>query len=419
MTVLERFLEYVKFDTTSNPASDTVPSTPAQKEFGAYLVAEMQQIGIADAYIDEYGYVYGAVPSNIDKDVPTIGLIAHMDTSPAMSGKNINPRMIKNYDGQDIVLNEDLQILLSPGEFPNLHNYIGQDLIVTDGTTLLGADNKAGIAEILTAVANIIAQDLPHGTIKIGFTPDEEIGRGADEFNVADFAADYAYTVDGSTLGELEYENFNAAAATIYVQGKSIHPGTAKGQMKNAITMAIEFHNLLPGFKNPAFTEGYEGFIHLDEIRGETEKATLEYILRDHDAKMLEAQKVDLQNAADFINKKYGEGTIQIEVIDQYQNMAEKILPHMYIIDRAKEAMEQAGVEPITTPIRGGTDGARLSFMGLPCPNLCTGGENFHGKHEFASVQAMEKCVEILTYILCNAVKVKTKEHPIGCSFYI
>lgn len=404
MTVIERFLEYVKFNTTSNPSSSTIPSTPTQKEFGAFLVTQMQQIGIADAFMDEYGYIYGSVPANTDKPAPTIGLIAHMDTSPAMSGKNIQPRIVENYNGEDVVLNEALHILLSPSEFPHLQNYIGQDLIVTDGTTLLGADDKAGIAEILTAVATIIAQDLPHGTIKIGFTPDEEIGRGADKFSVADFAADYAYTVDGSALGELEYENFNAAAASVHVQGKSIHPGTAKGQMKNAITIAMEFHNLLPAFKNPAFTEGYEGFIHLDEIQGETEKATMGYILRDHDAQKLEAQKLDLQNAATFINKKYGDGTIWMDITDQYQNMAEKILPHMYIIDRAKEAIKRAGVEPITAPIRGGTDGARLSFMGLPCPNLCTGGENFHGKHEFVSIQSMEKCVEILTSILCDAV---------------
>ncbi|MGI6665048.1 MAG: peptidase T [Christensenellaceae bacterium] len=404
MSVQNRFLEYISFESASDDKSDTIPSSPAQKTFGAFLVEELKSIGVMDAYMDEKGYVYGSVPANVSVQLPKIGLIAHMDTYPGVSGKDITPRIVSAYDGTDIVLNAAEDIVLSPSVFPNLKNYVGQDLIVTDGTTLLGADDKAGIAEIIAAIADIIEKDLPHGDIKIGFTPDEEIGRGADHFDVAAFAADYAYTVDGGALGGLEYENFNAADAIIEIKGKSIHTGSAKGQMKNAILIGMEFHAMLPAFENPAYTEGYEGFAHLDEIAGDVEDATLTYILRDHDLEKLEARKTLFLQAATFLNEKYGADTVCVTLRDRYRNMKEKILPRMEIIERAKAAMEKAGVTPVISPIRGGTDGATLSFMGLPCPNLCTGGENFHGRYEFISIQSMEKCVEILKNILLGVI---------------
>lgn len=404
MSVQNRFLEYISFESASDDKSDTIPSSPAQKTFGAFLVEELKSIGVMDAYMDEKGYVYGSVPANVSVQLPKIGLIAHMDTYPGVSGKDITPRIVSAYDGTDIVLNAAEDIVLSPSVFPNLKDYVGQDLIVTDGTTLLGADDKAGIAEIIAAIADIIEKNLPHGDIKIGFTPDEEIGRGADYFDVAAFAADYAYTVDGGALGGLEYENFNAADAIIEIKGKSIHTGSAKGQMKNAILIGMEFHAMLPAFENPAYTEGYEGFAHLDEIAGDVEGATLTYILRDHDLEKLEARKTLFLQAATFLNEKYGADTVRVTLRDRYRNMKEKILPRMEIIERAKAAMEKAGVTPVISPIRGGTDGATLSFMGLPCPNLCTGGENFHGRYEFISIQSMEKCVEILKNILLGVI---------------
>lgn len=406
MKVEERFLKYVGFNTTSAEESESVPSTVNQKVFGAALVKEMIEIGIIDAQIDDKGYVYGSIPASKGAESEKVlGLIAHMDTAPSMKGENIKPSIIKNYDGNDIVLNKDKNIVMKTEIFPHLNNYIGQDLIVTDGTTLLGADDKAGIAEILTLAEEILEDPfLSHGKIMIGFTPDEEIGRGADHFDIARFGADYAYTVDGGQLGELEYENFNAASGKVIIHGANIHPGEAKGKMKNASLIGMEFHQMLPVEQNPAYTEHYEGFYHLSHIEGEEEKASLDYIIRDHNKEKFEQKKNLFLGTASFLNKKYGEGTVEAIVKDNYYNMKEKIEPHMEIIERAKRAMESRGVTPKIAPIRGGTDGARLSFMGLPCPNLSTGGHNFHGKYEYIPVQSLEKMVEILKEIIINLI---------------
>lgn len=406
MKVEERFLKYVGFNTTSAEESESVPSTVNQKVFGAALVKEMIEIGIIDAQIDDKGYVYGSIPASKGAESEKVlGLIAHMDTAPSMKGENIKPSIIKNYDGNDIVLNKDKNIVMKTEIFPHLNNYIGQDLIVTDGTTLLGADDKAGIAEILTLAEEILEDPfLSHGKIMIGFTPDEEIGRGADHFDIARFGADYAYTVDGGQLGELEYENFNAASGKVIIHGANIHPGEAKGKMKNASLIGMEFHQMLPVEQNPAYTEHYEGFYHLSHIEGEEEKASLDYIIRDHNKEKFEQKKNLFLGTASFLNKKYGEGTVEAIVKDNYYNMKEKIEPNMEIIERAKRAMESRGVTPKIAPIRGGTDGARLSFMGLPCPNLSTGGHNFHGKYEYIPVQSLEKMVEILKEIIINLI---------------
>lgn len=406
MKVEERFLKYVGFNTTSAEESESVPSTVNQKVFGAALVKEMIEIGIIDAQIDDKGYVYGSIPASKGAESEKVlGLIAHMDTAPSMKGENIKPSIIKNYDGNDIVLNKDKNIVMKTEIFPHLNNYIGQDLIVTDGTTLLGADDKAGIAEILTLAEEILEDpSLSHGKIMIGFTPDEEIGRGADHFDIARFGADYAYTVDGGQLGELEYENFNAASGKVIIHGANIHPGEAKGKMKNASLIGMEFHQMLPVEQNPAYTEHYEGFYHLSHIEGEEEKASLDYIIRDHNKEKFEQKKNLFLGTASFLNKKYGEGTVEAIVKDNYYNMKEKIEPNMEIIERAKRAMESRGVTPKIAPIRGGTDGARLSFMGLPCPNLSTGGHNFHGKYEYIPVQSLEKMVEILKEIIINLI---------------
>ena len=399
MSVKEKFLDYVRFDTQSDETSATIPSTEKQKTLGAHLVEEMQRIGIADARMDEHGYVYGSIPANCEKK-NTIGFIAHMDTSPDFSGKDVKPRVIEQYDGGDIVLNEALGIVTSVSDFPALQKRAGKTLIVTDGTTLLGADDKAGIAEILQMAEEILRDDLPHGTVKIAFTPDEEIGNGPVKFDVAGFGCDFAYTVDGGDLGELEYENFNGASARVAVKGLSVHPGSAKNKMINAMTVAMEFASLLPKHEVPENTEGYEGFAHLVGMQGEIEHATLDYIIRDHDRTLFENRKEKFRLAADFLNRKYGRALVTVELKDTYYNMKEKILPHMEIIETAKAAMLKNGVEPNIIPIRGGTDGARLSFMGLPCPNLCTGGENAHGKHEFAVLEDMEKIVDILKTIV-------------------
>ena len=399
MSVKEKFLDYVRFDTQSDETSATIPSTEKQKTLGAHLVEEMQRIGIADARMDEHGYVYGSIPANCEKK-NTIGFIAHMDTSPDFSGKDVRPRVIEQYDGGDIVLNEALGIVTSVSDFPALQKRAGKTLIVTDGTTLLGADDKAGIAEILQMAEEIIRDDLPHGTVKIAFTPDEEIGNGPVKFDVAGFGCDFAYTVDGGDLGELEYENFNGASAHVAVKGLSVHPGSAKNKMINAMTVAMEFASLLPKHEVPENTEGYEGFAHLVGMQGEIEHATLDYIIRDHDRTLFENRKEKFRLAADFLNRKYGRALVTVELKDTYYNMKEKILPHMEIIETAQAAMLKNGVEPNIIPIRGGTDGARLSFMGLPCPNLCTGGENAHGKHEFAVLEDMEKIVDILKTIV-------------------
>ncbi len=396
-TVTERFLHYVSFDTMSDESSETCPSTPRQKLLGAALVEEMRQIGIADARMDENGYVYGTVPG--DKSLPTIGLIAHMDTSPDASGANIKAKIVA-YDGSDVLLNQEKGIYLREGDYPILKNSRGKHLIVTDGTTLLGADDKAGIAEIMTAAQRLITDGGRHATLKIGFTPDEEIGRGADLFDVKGFGADYAFTADGGTIGELEYENFNAASAKVVFHGLNIHPGSAKGKMINSMYLAMEYQNLLPAAQKPEYTEGYEGFIHLLHMEGEVERSRLDYIIRDHDMAKFQQKKALMASAAEFLNRKYGDGTVEVTLKDSYFNMRKCIEPHMQIIERAKAAMRAAGMEPKEVPIRGGTDGARLSFEGLPCPNLCTGGENYHGRFEFIPVEDMEACVDMLEHIL-------------------
>ena len=397
-TVTERFLAYVGYETTSCEANECCPSTPNQMALARALVAEMQELGIADARVDEHGYVYGTIPAKGDHSA-RVGFIAHMDTSDAVKGPT-HPRMVKNYDGGAITLENGVVI----DGFDFLPGLKGQDLIVTDGTSVLGADDKAGVAEIMTLAARLMAPDAPeHCAVSIGFTPDEEIGRGADLFNVADFHADYAYTVDGGALGELEYENFNAAAAQVKVRGVNIHPGSAKNQMKNALLIGMEFNGMLPAWETPAHTEGYEGFYHLCEMQGDEELTTLTYILRDHDADKLEQKKETMRRIAAYLNQKWGEGTVEVTIKDSYRNMREMLEPHMEIVDKAKDAFEACGVTPIVQPIRGGTDGARLSYMGLLCPNLSTGGYNFHGRKELISVQAMEKMVDVLMEIAKNA----------------
>lgn len=400
--VHERFLKYVQFDTESDPNSETCPSTMKQLKLGEYLVEEMKAMGISDALIDQDGYVYGSIPSNVPStDTPKLAFIAHMDTSPDLSGANIKPRIVSGYDGGEIILNQDLGIKMSPEQFNHLSHYVGQDLIVTDGLTLLGADNKAGIAEILTMAEYLISHpEIKHGEIKIAFTPDEEIGRGANRFNLERLDADFGYTVDGGELGEVEFENFNAATAKVKIHGTNIHPGAAKGKMKNAILIAMELHAMLPTFDNPAFTESYEGFNHLNDFNGNVEEANMLYIIRDHDMNKFESKKAIFREIQHFLNVKYGEGTVDIQLIDSYFNMREKILPHFHLIENAKLAMKRIGIEPIVVPVRGGTDGARLSFMGLPCPNLCTGGHNFHGKFEYIPIQSMEKTVDLLVEIV-------------------
>ena len=397
-TVTERFLAYVGYETTSCEANECCPSTPNQMALARALVAEMQELGIADARVDEHGYVYGTIPAKGDHSA-RVGFIAHMDTSDAVKGPT-HPRMVKNYDGGAITLENGVVI----DGFDFLPGLKGQDLIVTDGASVLGADDKAGVAEIMTLAARLMAPDAPeHCAVSIGFTPDEEIGRGADLFNVADFHADYAYTVDGGALGELEYENFNAAAAQVKVRGVNIHPGSAKNQMKNALLIGMEFNGMLPAWETPAHTEGYEGFYHLCEMQGDEELTTLSYILRDHDADKLEQKKETMRRIAAYLNQKWGEGTVKVTIKDSYRNMREMLEPHREIVDKAKDAFEACGVTPIVQPIRGGTDGARLSYMGLLCPNLSTGGYNFHGRKELISVQAMEKMVDVLMEIAKNA----------------
>lgn len=396
-TVTERFLRYVSFDTQSDEQSETCPSTDKQKQLGQALVAEMRDMGISDAYMDEHGYVYGTVPG--DKDLPTIGLIAHMDTAPDASGADIKARIVE-HDGSDILLNPEKGIYLREADYPILKKSRGKHLIVTDGTTLLGADDKAGVAEIMTAAQRLITGGGRHATLKIGFTPDEEIGRGADLFDVKGFGADYAYTADGGTIGTIEYENFNAAGAKVIFHGLNIHPGSAKDKMVNSMYLAMEFQSLLPAAQKPEYTDGYEGFFHLLHMEGEVEESRLDYIIRDHDTDKFERKKSQMTAAAEFMNRKYGEGTVELTVKDSYFNMRKCIEPHMYVVERAKAAMKAVGMEPEEVPIRGGTDGARLSYEGLPCPNLCTGGENYHGRFEFIPVEDMESCVDMLEHIL-------------------
>ena len=395
--VEKRFLRYVSYETTSDESSETCPSTEKQKALGKTIVEEMLAMGIADARMDENGYVYGTVPG--DPSLPTIGLIAHMDTAPDASGADIQARIVE-YNGGDILLNEEKGIYLRETDYESLKRNHGKHLIVTDGTTLLGADDKAGVAEILTAAEILLTQGGKHATLKIGFTPDEEIGRGADKFDIQDFGADYAYTADGGTVGEIEYENFNAASACVTFHGLNIHPGSAKDKMVNSQYIAMEYQSLLPTAQKPEYTEGYEGFIHLTDMRGEVENSQLRYIIRDHDMAKFQEKKRRMTAAANFLNDKYGPGTVEIALRDSYFNMREKIEPCMEIVDRAKRAMALAGMEPKEVPVRGGTDGARLSYEGLPCPNLCTGGENYHGRFEYIPVEDMEQCVKMLVNIL-------------------
>lgn len=397
--VVERFLKYVKYDTQSSMETKTTPSTPGQLVLGEALKKELEQIGMTDVSMDQNGYIMAVLPSNMEQEVPTIGLIAHMDTALDASGKDVNPQVVSNYDGGDIVLKNGL--VLSPKEYPVLKNYKGQDIITTDGNTLLGADNKAGIAEIITAVEYLINNpQIKHGTIKIAFTPDEEIGEGADHFDVKKFGADFAYTIDGGEIGEIEMENFNAAHAKININGKSIHTGTAKDKLVNSITIASELMAMLPAGQKPEYTEQYEGFFHVNDIRGKVEHTYLYMIIRDHDKPKLNDKKKLILDIVSFLNAKYGAGTVEMELEDQYFNMREHIEPVMYIVDMAKEAMKQVGIEPKQRAIRGGTDGARLTYVGLPTPNIFTGGHNFHGRYEYIPVPSMVKAVEVILKIV-------------------
>ena len=398
MTVLERFLNYVVVETTSDPYAESFPSTKSQLDFGHTLMEEMKELGLTDVTQDEYGYVFGTIPSTVpDYKGKILGLTAHMDTAPAASGKNIKPRVIKNYDGAEIVLNAEKKIVMKPEDFPSLKQYVGQDLVVTDGLTLLGGDDKAGVAEIMTAAEYLINHpEIPHGPIRVGFTPDEEVGQGADYFDVKKFGADFAYTVDGGECGELEYENFNAASVFVDFTGLSIHPGSAKNKMINALLLAMEFQGMMPEAQKPEHTEGREGFIHLEALEGSVEHASSEYIVRDHDFDLFKKKKEYMQRAADYMNVKYGEGTVSLRMEDSYYNMRQQIEPHYFLIENVLKVYEKLDIEPKIQPIRGGTDGSRLSFMGLPCPNLGTGGHNFHGHFEYVCVQSMEKCVQVL-----------------------
>lgn len=398
--ITNRFISYVTIDTESDPNSDTTPSTSKQWDLAHKLVEELKAIGMSDVTIDDNAYIMATLPSNVDHDVPTIGFISHFDTSPDFTGANVKPQIIENYDGSDIVLNKDENIVLSPSYFEDLLLYKGQTLITTDGTTLLGADDKAGITEIISAMEYLIQHpEIKHGTIKVGFTPDEEIGRGAHKFDVKTFNADWAYTMDGSQIGELEYENFNAASAVVKVKGKIVHPGYAKGKMVNSLYYASEFINALPSKEVPEHTEGYEGFFHLHKIEGKVEETQLQYIIRDHDKEKFEARKALIHNVANELNKKYNQPIFEIDLKDQYFNMKEKVVPVMHIVDIAEDAMKQLGITPLIKPIRGGTDGSQLSYMGLPCPNIFAGGHNFHGRYEYVPVESMIKATEVICKI--------------------
>ena len=400
MNLVERFLRYVSFDTQSDENSGVTPSSAKQMVFAQYLKGELEALGLEEIELDEHGYLYATLPANTDKEVPTIGFIAHMDTSPDMSGANVTPRIVHNYDGSDIVLCEEENIVLAPSQFPELLDHKGEDLIVTNGKTLLGADDKAGIAEIVTAIVYLQQHpEIKHGKIRVGFNPDEEIGLGAHKFDVAKFGCEWAYTMDGGEVGELEFENFNAASAKVIVKGRNVHPGYAKNKMVNAIRVANEFMNLVPGNETPETTEGYEGFYHVVGVEGEVEQATITYIIRDHDRAKFEARKESMLAWGEAINAKYGAGTVTVELKDQYYNMRQQIEPVMHIIDIAFKAMEEAGVTPKVKAIRGGTDGAQLSFKGLPCPNIFAGGLNFHGRYEFVPIQSMEKAMNVVVKI--------------------
>ena len=400
MALVERFLKYVSFDTQSSEETEVTPSTPGQMVFAKYLKEELESLGLEGITLDEHGYLFATLPANIDKPVPTIGFIAHMDTSPDMSGKDVSPRIVQNYDGSDIVLCAEENVVLSPSQFPELLDHKGEDLIVTNGKTLLGADDKAGIAEIVSAIVYLKEHpEIKHGKIRIGFNPDEEIGLGAHKFDVEKFGCDWAYTMDGGEVGELEFENFNAASAKITFKGRNVHPGYAKNKMINSIRVANRFCAMLPAHETPEHTEGYEGFYHLISFNGDVEQTTVAYIIRDHDRARFESRKKKIERFVSEINAEYGEGTATLELRDQYYNMREKIEPLMHIIDTAFAAMEAVGVKPNVKPIRGGTDGAQLSFKGLPCPNIFAGGLNFHGRYEFAPIQNMEKAMNVIVKI--------------------
>ena len=400
--VLDRFLHYVSFDTQSMDDQEQIPSTEKQLALAKALKEELEAMGASQVRMSEHGYVYAVIPATADHPVKSLGFVAHMDTAPAMSGKDVKPRIVERYDGQDLVLNEEKKIVMRVKDFPGMLDCVGKDLIVTDGTTLLGADDKAGVAEIMTMAEFFLSHpEIPHGKICIGFTPDEEVGRGADFFDVEHFGAEAAYTVDGGPVGELEYENFNAASGKVDICGRGVHPGSAKGAMVNALLVGMEFQSMLPAVENPMDTEGYEGFFHLDQMAGDVESAHLEYIIRDHDREAFEKKKALFEEVSRYLNVKYGEGTVLTAVKDSYYNMKEQIEPdHLYLIDTAKEAMKSLDIKPLVSPIRGGTDGARLSYMGLPCPNLSTGGYNFHGRYEFIPVQSLEQMVEVLKKIV-------------------
>jgi len=400
MNVLERFLEYVKFDTQSDELTNLTPSTPGQMVFAQYLERKLKELGLKDVSLDENGYLMATLPGNCSDEVPTIGFIAHLDTSPDMSGRHVNPRIVKGYDGSDIVLNVEKNIVLSPNQFPELLHYTGQDLIVTDGNTLLGADDKAGIAEIITAMEYLMVHpEIKHGDIRIAFNPDEEIGLGAHKFDVEKFGADWAYTMDGGEIGELEYENFNAAVAKVTFKGRNVHPGYAKHKMINSLRVATQFAIMLPRWETPEHTEGYEGFYHLIGIEGDVEKAVLTYIIRDHDRDRFERRKKEFEHLTRKINKEFPD-CASLELKDQYYNMREKIEPVMHVIEIAEQAMRNADVTPKVVPIRGGTDGAQLSFKGLPCPNIFAGGLNFHGRYEFVPIPSMEKATQVIVEIV-------------------
>lgn len=401
MTVIERFLKYVVFDTQSDESTGVTPSTEKQMVFARYLKTELEDLGLKDITLDDNGYLFATLPSNVNRPIPVVGFIAHMDTSPDMSGENVRPRIVEKYDGTDIVLSAEDNIVLSPADFPELLDHKGEDLIVTDGRTLLGADDKAGIAEIVGAMAYLIAHpEIEHGDIRIGFNPDEEIGLGAHKFDVEKFGAKWAYTMDGGEVGELEFENFNAASAVVEVRGRNVHPGYAKNKMINSLLVANEFVALLPENEIPARTEGYEGFFHLTGMKGDVENTILTYIVRDHDREKFEDRKKLMMENAEILNGKYGQGTVTVTLKDQYYNMRQQVEPLMHIIDLAFAAMQEAGVEPKVKAIRGGTDGAQLSFKGLPCPNIFAGGLNFHGRYEFVPVQSIEKAMKVVVKIV-------------------
>ncbi len=408
MNVVDRFIKYVKFDTESNTTTGTTPSTPGQRVLAEELKKELTEIGLQDISLDGNGYLMATLPANTDKKVPTIGFVAHMDTSPDLTGKNVNPRIVKSYDGKDILLNKDLNIVLSPNDFPELLKFKDQDIIVTDGTTLLGADDKAGIAEIITAMKYLKDHpEIEHGKIRICFTPDEEIGEGADHFDVEKFGAEWAYTMDGGELGELEYENFNAAGVKISIQGRSVHPGSAKDKMINALVVANKLISLIPANERPEHTSHYEGFFHLMGMSGSVDAASVSFIIRDHDRALFESRKQIMRDAVEYLQKLYPNSTITLDIKDQYYNMREKVEPVIKIVDYAFNAMQELGITPLVKPIRGGTDGARLSFMGLPCPNIFAGGLNFHGRYEYVPIPSLEKAVKVIVKI----AELVTKDH--------